>query len=160
MQKVEGNVQFHTGRSTAFPQPAPGAAPSPGPMKVPADTLRSMLGISSVSQHMRKGPLAIADDTLAKAMPTSNAASAAAPKVSIGNFTFKPQTLQVAAGTTVSWVNEDDVPHTIVGSDPGSPLKSGALDTDASYSAVLDKPGTYPYFCSLHPHMTGTVVVT
>jgi 3',5'-cyclic-AMP phosphodiesterase len=160
MQKVEGNVQFHTGRSTAFPQPAPGAAPSPGPMKVPADTLRSVLGISSVSQHMRKGPLAIVDDTLAKAMPTSNTPSAAVPKISIGNFTFKPQTLQVAAGATVSWVNEDDVPHTIVGSDPGSPLKSGALDTDASYSTVLDKPGTYKYFCSLHPHMTGTVIVT
>jgi plastocyanin len=128
-------------------------------MKVPADALRSVLGISSVTQHKRKSPFAIVDDTLPKATPTSNT-SAAAPNVSIGNFTFKPQSLQVAAGTTVSWVNEDDVPHTIVGSDPGSPLKSGALDTDASYSAVLDKPGTYPYFCSLHPHMTGTVVVT
>ena len=64
LQKVEGNVQFHTARSTAFPQPAPGAAPSPGPMKVPADTLRSVLGVASVTRHAHDYSLAIVDQTL------------------------------------------------------------------------------------------------
>jgi 3',5'-cyclic AMP phosphodiesterase CpdA len=64
MQKVEGNVQFHTARSTAFPQPAPGAAPSPGPMKVPAETLRSVLGVTTVTRRDREHSLAIVDTTL------------------------------------------------------------------------------------------------
>ncbi|MEJ1963299.1 MAG: metallophosphoesterase [Gammaproteobacteria bacterium] len=64
MQKVEGNIQFHTARSTAFPQPAPGTAPSPGPMKVPADMLRSVLGVASVTRHSHDRSLAIVDDTL------------------------------------------------------------------------------------------------
>jgi plastocyanin len=57
------------------------------------------------------------------------------------------------------FVNEDDVPHTVIGSDPGSPLRSPALDTDDKYTVAIDKPGTYSYFCSLHPHMTGSVIV-
>jgi 3',5'-cyclic AMP phosphodiesterase CpdA len=65
MQKVEGNVTFHTARSTAFPQPAPGTAPSPGPMKVPDDKLRSMLGIASVNFKRVNTPLAIIDTPLA-----------------------------------------------------------------------------------------------
>ncbi len=67
MQKVEGNVTFHTARSTAFPQPAPGTAPSPGPMLVPAEKLRSMLGITSVEIIRGSQPLAIVDRTLASA---------------------------------------------------------------------------------------------
>ena len=65
MQKVEGNVTFHTARSTAFPQPAPGTAPSPGPMLVPADKLRSVLGITSVALKQGKTALAIIDRALA-----------------------------------------------------------------------------------------------
>ena len=57
-------------------------------------------------------------------------------------------------------MNEDDAPHTVLGSDPGSPLKSPALDTGDKYSAKLTQPGAYKYFCSLHPHMTGVVNVT
>jgi hypothetical protein len=64
MQKVEGNVTFHTAMSTAFPQPAPGAAASPGPMLVPAETLRSLLGLTSVEVRRGKQPLAITDTTL------------------------------------------------------------------------------------------------
>ena len=64
MQKVEGNVTFHTARSTAFPQPAPGTAPSPGPMKVPADKLRGMLGIASVTFKQNEQRLAIIDTPL------------------------------------------------------------------------------------------------
>ena len=64
MQKVEGHVQFHTARSTAFPQPAPGTAPAPGPMKVPAETLRSVLGVSTVTRRSHNSALAIIDNTL------------------------------------------------------------------------------------------------
>src|SRR5579862_5079737 len=64
MQKVESNVTFHTARSTAFPQPAPGSAPSPGPMKVPAEKLRSMLGIANVTFKQKDQPLAIIDSAL------------------------------------------------------------------------------------------------
>jgi 3',5'-cyclic AMP phosphodiesterase CpdA len=66
MQKVEGNVTFHTARSTAFPQPAPGAAPSPGPLAVPADKLRGLLGITSVEFKRSQSPLAITDTSLAE----------------------------------------------------------------------------------------------
>src|SRR5262245_42416884 len=85
--------------------------------------------------------------------------SARVQRIQIANFTFEPATVEVSAGTTVSWVNVDDVPHLVTGTDPESPLKSAALDTDDGYSVVLDHPGTYRYFCSLHPHMTGVVIV-
>jgi plastocyanin len=80
-------------------------------------------------------------------------------KVSISNFTFSPAALEVPAGTTLRWVNDDDVPHTVLGSDKGSVIRSPALDTNDGYAVVLTEPGTYHYFCSLHPHMTGTIVV-
>jgi 3',5'-cyclic-AMP phosphodiesterase len=66
MQKVEGNVTFHTAMSTAFPQPAPGTAASPGPMKVPDDRLRSVLGITDVNFVRGKHTLAVVDSTLAE----------------------------------------------------------------------------------------------
>jgi hypothetical protein len=65
MQKVEGNVTFHTAMSTAFPQPAPGSAPAPGPMKVPDDRLRSVLGITNVEYAVKKHSLAVVDSKLA-----------------------------------------------------------------------------------------------
>jgi len=162
MQKVEGNVQFHTARSTAFPQPAPGTAPSPGPMKVPAETLRSVLGISSVTAQHHDRSLAIIDATLPAASsgtPAAAAAAAVARTVSIGNFAFNPQNIEVPVGTKLTWSNDDDVPHTIVSTDVNPVLKSPPLDTDQKYTTLLDRPGTYRYFCSLHPHMTGTIVV-
>jgi len=78
--------------------------------------------------------------------------------ISIDNFTFKPQTTTVGEGATVTWVNHDDIPHlvVIVG---GKDSKSPALDTDDEYSYKFDEPGTYEYFCSLHPKMTGKIVV-
>src|SRR5262245_8032649 len=79
-----------------------------------------------------------------------------AAAVKIGNFTFGPQELKVKAGTTVIWTNEDDIPHTVVS--PNN-FRSKALDTDGTYSFTFTTPGTYKYFCSLHPHMTGTIVV-
>jgi plastocyanin len=155
IRKVEGNVQFHTARSTAFPQAAPGTpGANPGPWKVQADMLRSTLGISSVTRHVKDHPLAIVDAQLQAGMANDQPR-----KVSIGNFVFNPQKLEVAAGTKLVFVNEDDVPHTVIGSDPGSPLRSPALDTDDKYTVAIEKPGTYSYFCSLHPHMTGSVTV-
>jgi plastocyanin len=86
------------------------------------------------------------------------AAPAAAEDVAvkIGNFTFGPQELKVKVGTTVTWTNEDDIPHTVVS--PNS-FRSKVLDTDGKYSFTFTTPGAYKYFCSLHPHMTGTVIV-
>lgn len=85
--------------------------------------------------------------------------NAAGPtEVKIDNFTFAPVNLTVAAGTTVKWVNRDDIPHTVVSEDK-STFKSKALDTDDSFSYTFTKPGTYTYFCSIHPKMTAKVVV-
>src|SRR4030095_5771709 len=79
-----------------------------------------------------------------------------AAAVKIGNFTFGPQESKVKAGTTVTWTNDDDIPHTVVS--PNN-FRSKALDTDGTYSFTFTTPGTYKYFCSLHPQMTGTIVV-
>ena len=79
-------------------------------------------------------------------------------QVKIDNFTFAPTPLTVAAGTTVQWLNRDDIPHTVV-SDDKTTFKSKALDTDENYSYTFTKAGTYTYFCSIHPKMTGKVVV-
>ena len=87
-------------------------------------------------------------------------AGAAAPgAVSIANFAFSPAPLTVAPGTTVTWTNTDDEPHTVTSADGGKMFKSPALDTDDKFSFTFDKPGTYKYFCSIHPHMVGTIVV-
>ena len=75
-------------------------------------------------------------------------------------FAFVPATLTVPAGTKVTWTNRDDTPHTVTSSAKPPVFKSGALDSDDSYSSVFDTPGTFGYFCSLHPHMQGTVIVT
>jgi plastocyanin len=84
--------------------------------------------------------------------------AAPAGAVSIDNFTFTPQSLTVKAGTTVTWTNKDDIPHGIA-SDNNAFKKSKALDTDDSFSYTFTTPGTYQYFCYIHPHMVGTVVV-
>jgi plastocyanin len=78
--------------------------------------------------------------------------------VKIDNFTFEPQVLTIKAGTTVTWKNVDDIPHTVASKTPKL-FKSKALDTDDSFSFTFKEAGTFDYFCSLHPHMTGTVKV-
>jgi amicyanin len=83
--------------------------------------------------------------------------AAADASVNIDNFTFGPEKLTVKAGTTVTWKNDDDIPHTVASSTKA--FKSKALDTDDTFSFTFTTPGTYEYFCSLHPHMVGTVVV-
>ena len=77
--------------------------------------------------------------------------------VKIDNFSFAPATITVSRGTMVTWTNRDDIPHTVVSDD--KLIKSKVLDTDEKFSYTFTKPGTYPYFCSLHPKMTGKVVV-
>jgi plastocyanin len=86
------------------------------------------------------------------------AAQPAAVTVKIDNFTFDPPTITVAAGTTVTWVNDDDTPHTVAASD-GKSFRSKALDSEDRFAFKFSTPGTYPYFCSIHPHMTGRVIV-
>jgi len=81
----------------------------------------------------------------------------ASVEVKIDNFSFGPASLTVAAGTTVTWTNNDDVPHTVVSDD--KVFKSKALDTDDKFSYTFTKPGTYNYFCSVHPKMTAKVLV-
>ena len=78
-------------------------------------------------------------------------------EVKIDNFSFGPAGLTVTVGTTVTWTNRDDIPHTVVSDD--KVFKSKVLDTDEKFSFTFTKPGTYPYFCSVHPKMTGKVVV-
>ncbi|HTV35133.1 MAG TPA: cupredoxin family copper-binding protein [Xanthobacteraceae bacterium] len=78
--------------------------------------------------------------------------------VSIDNFTFNPAALTVKAGTTVTWTNKDDIPHGIASS-TNTFTRSKALDTDDSFSFTFTTPGTYQYFCYIHPHMVGTIVV-
>jgi len=78
--------------------------------------------------------------------------------VKIDNFSFSPATITVPVGTTVRWTNADDIPHTVV-SDDKTTFKSKALDTDEQFTYTFTKPGTYSYFCSIHPKMTGTIVV-
>jgi len=78
-------------------------------------------------------------------------------QVKIDNFSFTPAMLTVAPGTTVTWTNSDDVPHTVVSDD--KIFKSKVLDTDEKFSYTFTKPGTYPYFCSVHPKMTAKIVV-
>ncbi len=77
-------------------------------------------------------------------------------EVKIDNFSFGPGTLTVPVGTTVTWTNRDDIPHTVVSTE--GTFKSRVLDTDDKFSFTFNKPGEYTYFCSVHPKMTGKVV--
>ncbi len=80
-----------------------------------------------------------------------------AHEITIDNFTFAPATLTVRAGVEVTWVNQDDMPHTVVSADKA--FASQAMDTGEKFSFTFTKPGTYRYYCSIHPKMTGAVIV-
>jgi plastocyanin len=152
MQKVEGNVTFHTAMSTAFPQPAPGTAASPGPMKVSDDRLRKVLGLSHIAFQAVDHRLALTDLALEAETSTSGD-----HEVVLDNFSFSPVTASVPVGATVRWTNHDDVPHTVVSTE--HTFKSPVLDTDEQFSHRFEAPGVYSYFCSIHPKMTGRIVV-
>lgn len=86
-------------------------------------------------------------------------ATPATSEVKIDNFSFSPANLAIAVGTTVTWTNRDDIPHTVVSTDDPRLFKSKVLDTDEKFSFTFSKPGSYAYFCSIHPKMTGKVTV-
>ena len=184
MQKVEGNVTFHTAMATAFPQPVAGTAPSAGPLKVPADQLRKVLGITNVNYVAGNSHLAVVDSTLAGTSPDEASAilrqaAAALPaakaqsqpsqpsqpsaaagetvQASIDNFNFTPRELTVKAGTTVRWTNKDDIPHTVTNDD--KVFASQVLDTNQAFQFTFTNAGAFPYYCRLHPKMTGKIVV-
>ncbi len=96
----------------------------------------------------------------AGAQRTMAAGAEAAPngsEITIDNFMFTPATLTVKVGTPITWTNRDDIPHTVVSDD--KTFKSRALDTDEKFTFTPAKPGTYTYFCSIHPKMVGKIVV-
>jgi plastocyanin len=94
---------------------------------------------------------------VAAAMSAAGKIYAADMEVKIDNFTYNPQQITVKAGTTVTWVNHDDIPHTVT-SKTGA-FRSKAMDTDDKFSFTFATPGKFEYFCALHPHMTGSIVV-
>ncbi len=91
------------------------------------------------------------------AVHAAGAADGQTTSVKIDNFTFNPATITIKAGSTVHWTNGDDIPHTVASTD--KLFKSKTLDTNDNFEYKFDKPGTYDYFCSLHPKMTGKVIV-
>jgi len=149
------------------------SAPSPGPLTVEPGRLRSLLGLTSVSYSQGHHSLAIVDTPLGIA-PSGPAAAAATPArasrgatpavvggalaIRIDNFSFQPPELRLPRGGKVTWINADDVPHLIASAD-GKFRPSSALDTNDQYTLTFDQPGTYRYFCTLHPRMTGSIVV-
>ena len=96
---------------------------------------------------------------LAGGMLAAAPARAGDAQVTIDNFSFTPAQLVVAPGTKVTWSNRDDIPHTVTDAADPRAMKSPPLDTGDSFSFVFAKSGRYGYFCSLHPHMQGVVVV-
>jgi plastocyanin len=87
----------------------------------------------------------------------SDQPSSANADVQIDNFRFGPQTVTVSVGATVTWTNRDDTPHTVVSTD--GVFKSKVRDTDEKFSYTFTKSGKYPYYCSVHPKMTGQIIV-
>ena len=95
--------------------------------------------------------------SLALGIVTAGGMHARAAAIEIKGFAFAPRAITIAAGTTVTWRNLDAEPHTVRGAD--ELVRSGALDEDETYSVRFDKPGTYRYGCSIHPQMSGTIIV-
>jgi plastocyanin len=117
--------------------------------------------MTKIARHIRFGRrLPSRHLRVAATLPAASARAAETEvkiEVKIDNFAFAPQRIVVQAGTTVTWTNADDAPHTVVSTT--KLFKSSALDTEDKFSFTFATPGNYEYFCSLHPHMTGTVVV-
>jgi plastocyanin len=123
-------------------------------MKVGADRLKQMLGLSSISYHDVHHPIAITDLALEN---TVASAGDDVHHIAVDNFAFSPRRMTVPAGATVAWTNHDDVPHNIVSTE--KQFASPVLDTGHQFSHRFDAPGVHPYYCSLHPKMTGQIVV-
>jgi plastocyanin len=106
---------------------------------------------------MSSGRVSVLMAAVLLASASIRAASPSPSEVVIKNFMFSPVSLTVPAGTSVTWSNLDQEPHTVV-SDTGL-FRAGAMDTNESFSFKFDKAGTYHFFCSIHPQMTGTIIV-
>jgi plastocyanin len=115
---------------------------------------RRNLSLSAVALVL---PLALASVLVLHPTRAKGEAAASTLEVRVDNFTFGPATLTVPVNSTVTWVNKDDLPHVIASND--GVFKSKALDTEDKYSYTFSKPGTYAYFCSIHPKMVGTITV-
>ena len=114
--------------------------------------------MTTIARHIRVVTIALAVGVFATATALPAALGhAAETEVKIDNFAFAPQRVVVKAGTTVTWINDEDIPHTVASST--KLFKSNALDTRDKFSFTFTTAGAYEYFCSLHPHMTGTIVV-
>ena len=121
-----------------------------------ARALAALLALASGGVALVVGSLALSIEPQAHSVEASRLA-ATAMEVRIDNFTFSPPTLTVAPGTTVTWVNGDDIPHAVAAKDRS--FRSKVLDTDDRYSFTFATAGEYEYFCTLHPHMVGKVIV-
>jgi plastocyanin len=119
------------------------------------EMMRRCVWVAGVAAVMVATALLLAESTNVAANTQQPVPATA--DVRLDNFSFGPATLTVAVGTTVTWTNRDDIPHTVVSTD--GVFKSKVLDTDEQFSHTFAKPGTFPYFCSIHPHMTGKIVV-
>jgi len=127
-----------------------GCGPSPGD---------SAPSAPEASPRVQPGGSRAPEQAAAQTSRAVAATPAAQQQVVIDNFAFSPREITVAPGTRVTWVNRDDVPHTATSNVKPRMFDSGALDTDATFSFVFKAPGTYAYFCAVHPHMTGKVIV-
>ena len=112
------------------------------------------IGSLAVAALMGLGGIAAERRSFAASAQEKPASTA---EVKIDNFSFGPTAITVAVGTSVTWTNRDDIPHTVVSTE--KVFKSKVLDTDEKFSFTFTKPGEYPYFCSIHPKMTGKVIV-
>jgi plastocyanin len=112
-------------------------------------TVRILFAISS---------LFVSNFTLGQAEKEASADGAKKNQIVIKDFHFDPQVLTVRSGETITWINRDEEPHTVVSVEKQF-KKSGALDTDQEFTITAGAPGTYTYYCSVHPKMTGTIVV-
>ena len=109
------------------------------------------------SRMASTAPFVLVAASLLLAMTQIATAAGTGVTVKIDNFTFSPADLTIVPGTTVTWVNNDDIPHTVVESNKA--FRSRALDTDDKFSFTFNTAGDFSYFCSLHPHMTGKITV-
>ena len=122
-----------------------------------SDTQASATPTAASNSNMSMSKMNMPAKPTLTAPKKMQAAAAAANQVVIENFSFAPATLTVKAGTKVTWINRDDVPHTVNENDKR--FKSSTLDTDDRFSYTFSSPGTFSYFCALHPKMTGQIIV-
>jgi plastocyanin len=139
------------------------STPAAGPASVTfgagTATTPGMVGATTSGPMSTSMAMPMPADSGSASAPAASDAPQGANAVNISNFAFAPATLTVAAGTTVTWTNKDEEPHTVVSSD-GSTFHSPGLDTGKTFSFTFPNAGTFDYICSIHPMMHGTVVVT